>query len=327
MERRSITPGFVADALACAPDPARLLARVGITPGAPVSPEHYGRLWLAIAAETGDEFFGLGARPMRPGSFALMGHAVLHAGNLERALRRAIRFLNVVLDAPAGELRVAGGTAEVALSPAGAFATRTWWLLLMGLACWLVGRRIPLLRVDFSCEAPENRADYLQFFGAPVRFGAGQSLMAFDAKHLALPVSRSERALKAFLRGAPANILLRYRHDQGLTARVRARLPGQWPGVGAVAAEMGLSPATLRRRLAAEGQSFAALRDALRRAHAERLLRETDAPIAAIATDLGYSEPGAFHRAFRGWTGQAPGAFRDQIRAACGRSHGPDTGT
>lgn len=318
--RRSITPGFVADALACAPDPARALAEAGIAPEGEVSHEQYGRLWLAIAAQTGDEFFGLGARPMRLGSFALMGHAVLHAGTLERALRRAIRFLNVVLESPAGELRVTGGAAEVALGPAGAFATRTWWLVLMGLACWLVGRRIPLLRVDFSCEAPENRADYRQFFGAPVRFDAGESLMVFDAKYLSLPVSRSERALKAFLRAAPANILVRYRHDQGLTARVRARLrvlpPAQWPGFEALAAELGHSPATLRRRLAAEGQGFAAIRDEIRRAAAERLLRDTDTAVAAIAAELGYSEPGAFHRAFRGWTGLAPGAFRAQIRAA-----------
>lgn len=314
MERRTITPGFVSDALAAVPGPEALMARVGIVPGQPVSHEAYGRLWRAIAAQTEDEFFGLGARPMRPGSFAMMCHAVQHAGTLERALQRAVAFLNLVLDAPRGGLRVAEGVAEITLTPAGPFATRTWWLLLMGLACWLAGRRIALRGVDFACPAPPNRADYMQFFGAPVRFDAPVSLLAFDARYLALPVARSDRALAAFLKGAPANILVRYRHDGGLSARLRARLralpPAQWPGAEALAADLGLSPATLRRRLQAEGQGFARIRDALRREAAERLLRESAMPVAAIAAELGYSEPGAFHRAFRGWTGAAPGAFR-----------------
>ena len=79
-----------------------VLARAGIAPDArgPVDNLQYGRLWLAIADRIGCEIFGMAARPMRPGSFALMGHAVLHAGRLERALPRALRFLNVVLDDP-----------------------------------------------------------------------------------------------------------------------------------------------------------------------------------------------------------------------------------
>ena len=77
-----------------------------------------------------------------------------------------------------------------------------------------------------------------------------------------------------------------------------------------MAARFGLSPATLRRHLKAEGQGFAAIRDEVRAVAAQRLLRDSDRPIAAIAAELGYSEPGAFHRAFRKWTGLSPGGFR-----------------
>ncbi|MCF3972364.1 AraC family transcriptional regulator [Paracoccus salsus] len=327
MEHNGIAAGFVEDALAClrasGRDPAPVIAAAGIGPLAgPVSPQCYSRLWLAIAAAMQDEFLGLGARPMRPGSFALMGHAVLHAGTLERGLRRALRFLNVVLEYPRGRLDTRAGEAVILLedpdTERGAFAYRTYWLILMGLACWLVGRRIPLRRLDFTCNAPPLRQDYRQFFGAPVRFDQPQSCLQFDAEHLRLPTIRSEAALKSFLSAAPGNILMRYRHDGGLAAQLRARLaarePGDWPDFLALAGEMGVAPATLRRRLKSDGQSFMAIKDELRLAMAQRLLRETGQGVADVAVRLGYSEPGAFHRAFRSWTGQSPGAFRRNLK-------------
>ncbi|WP_323033147.1 AraC family transcriptional regulator [Paracoccus sp. (in: a-proteobacteria)] len=324
MERRTITTGFVEDALDCLHrrglDPAPLLARAGIDPalGDPVSNLQYGKLWLAITELIGDEFFDEAARPMRPGSYQLLCQAVLHAGTLERALRRALLFLAVVLDDPVGELRLREGQAEIVLRDLGpprrAFAYRTYWLILLGVMCWLIGRRIPLMQVDFACPAPENRRDYHQFFGAPVHFDQPVSRLSFAAGYLSLPTIRSEKALEGFLRGAPANILLRYRHDQGLSARIRARLrslpPEDWPDFDRLAAELHLSPATLRRRLRSEGQGFAAIRAEIRLFRARQLLRETGLSVAEIAARLGYGEPSAFHRAFLKLTGTTPAAFR-----------------
>jgi AraC-like DNA-binding protein len=324
VKSRLISPGFVEDALqslrARGMDPAPVLADAGIRtdPLGPVTNEQYGALWLAIATLTGDEFFGLGAHPMRPGAFRLLCYTVVHAGTLERALRRSLTFLNIVLDDPAGTLQHREGLAEIVLTdmdgPRSAFTYRTYWLILLGVACWLIGRRIHLTRVDFSCAAPPNRLEYHQFFGAPVHFGQPQSRIAFRADYLRLPVIRDEKAVKHFLRAAPANILLRYRHDQGFTAGVRHRLravsPESWPDFETVAADMKLSPVTLRRRLKAEGQSFAAIRDEIRHAEAQRLLRETNESVARIAGTLGYTEPSAFHRAFQKWSGMTPLAFR-----------------
>lgn len=328
-----ISQGFVQDALASLTargiDPGPVLARAGIAPDArgPVDNLQYGRLWLAIADRIGCEIFGMAARPMRPGSFALMGHAVLHAGRLERALPRALRFLNVVLDDPQGRVVLRDGRAEIVLTdragPRPAFAYRAYWLILLGLMCWLVGRRLPLVRVDFAGPAPPNRQDYRQFFGAPVHFDQPESRLVLAARHLALPTIRSGKALKTFLRGAPANILLRYRHDQGVSGRVRALLrataPAEWPDFDRLARDLGLSPATLRRRLRAEGQGFAALRAEMRHAQACRLLRDGTDSVARIAARLGYAEPGAFHRAFLKLEGTTPARYRDSAAGACDR--------
>lgn len=319
-----ISACFVDDALGCLAahgvDPGPALARAGLA--APVeglvSAEQYGALWTAAAEALDDEFFGLAARPMRSGSFTLLCHALMGAQTLEQALRRALRFLRVVLEDPSGELVVADGRATVVLSdrgaPRSAFAYRTYWIILHGIACWLAGRRIPLQQVDFRCGPPGHGADYRLFFGAPVRFGQQESRLAFDAAFLKLPAQRSERALRDFLRGAPANILVRYRHDAGLAARVRTRLrdlpAAAWPSFEDLSRQMRLPASTLRRRLGEEGAAYRDIKDELRRMRAEELLRTTQRPVGEIAAELGFSEPSAFHRAFRKWTQKSPGAFR-----------------
>lgn len=323
-ERRMIRPSFVEEALECLrrnglpTEPVLMAAGLPSRVVEPVSAEAYGRMWRAIAAAVGDEYFGLGARAMRPGGFVMLCAAILHSPTLERALKRALRFFAVLIEAPRGMLEIADGLAIVTLDDDGparsAFAYRTFWIILHGIACWLVGRRIPLRLVDFRCDEPAGVADYRKFFGASVRFGRPASRIAFDARYLALPVVRSEKALKQFLIAAPANLLVRYRYDAGLVATLRARLrslpPAEWPGFEEAAAQLRLSPSTLRHRLRQEGQSWNAVCDDIRRERAVELLVSTTRGVADIAGELGYAEPSAFHRAFRKWTTKSPGVFR-----------------
>ncbi|CAO3440988.1 Transcriptional regulator, AraC family [Azospirillum endophyticum] len=323
-----ISPGFVEDALDCLRrrgiDPAEALAVSGISPSVTdwVSNVQYGALWTKIAALLQDEFFGLGSRPMRPGSFALLCHAVLHAKTLEQVLQRALKFLEIILDDPAGDLVQCQGRAEIVLrdlqATHSAFACRTYWLILLSILCWLSGRRIALLQVDFSCAAPENRLDYRRFFGVPVQFDRPRNRIAFSAAYLSLPCIRDERALADFLREMPANILLRHRHDQRMSALIRDRLrktlPGEWPDFDDIAADFRLSPATLRRRLRREGQNFIAIRDEIRYEQAQAILCNRTCSISEVSEILGYAEPSAFHRAFLKWSGLTPSVFREEVR-------------
>ena len=324
IERHMIAPSFVEEALDSLRRSGRptepLLARLGLPPACeqPVSAQTFGQLWLAIAAELDDECFGLGTRPMQRGSFTLLCHCVLHAATLDQALRRALRFLNVVLGEPKGRLVVRDGIAEIELGdegePRSAFAYRSYWIILHGLTCWLVGRRIPIRLVDFRCSEPKQSEDHRLFFGAPIRFSQPVSRLGFDSAMLALPISRNEQALKQFLRGAPANILLRYRYDAGTAAAVRRRLsqkePANWTNFAALAGDMRMSPSTLRHRLHDEGQSYAGIKDDIRRDLARGMLMNTRQTVSEIATHLGYSEPSAFYRAFKKWVGVSPEAFR-----------------
>ena len=82
--------------------------------------------------------------------------------------------------------------------------------------------------------------------------------------------------------------------------------------VAAVARQLGVSRQTLYRRLKAEGATFGEILDGLRRRLAVQLVREQRLPVKEAAYRLGFSDPAAFSRAFKRWTGLSPQAFRDQ---------------
>ncbi len=327
MARRAISSSFAEEALDCLRqrglDVEPSLADAGVTGRIPalVSAEQIGAIWWSVAKLLDDELIGLFARPMRIGSLELMCHCILHAKTLDEALRRTLRFLAVVVEDPAAELSVAGNRAEIVLEEPGpvrsAFAYRTFGIIVHGVACWLVGRRLPLLAVEFRCEQPRS-PEYRSFFGAPVRFGRPATRFVLDAGLLALPPVRDEEALREFLREAPHKLLAPYHDEAGLTAKVHASLRRRratsWPSLEELAGEMRVPASTLRHRLAVEGQTYRAIKDEVRRSLAIEQLSRTQVNVADIAAELGFAEPSAFHRAFRKWTGKSPAEFRRDVR-------------
>jgi AraC-like DNA-binding protein len=80
-----------------------------------------------------------------------------------------------------------------------------------------------------------------------------------------------------------------------------------------IADRLHLSVRTLARRLAEEGSSYRAIKDALRRDIAIARLTKTRQPIGELAADLGYADPSAFYRAFVSWSGMSPEQYRSRL--------------
>ncbi len=291
-------------------------------PGARVLASHYGVLWHILARALDDELFGLDSHPMRHGSFKLLCFAVLGAGTLEKAIRRALDFLALVLDDTRGQLATEGPEGSIILNCPRTlprlFAHGTLLIILHGLMCWLTNRRLPILRASFAQPSPDHADEYRLLFGPETRFSAPNTTLIFEAKHLALPIRRSEAALREFLRNAPANFLVKYRNAHSLYAHIRKRLQhipaSEWPDFETVAWEFHMSPSTLRRKLESEGQTFMAIKDSLRRDMAIEQLCYSQRSIMDIALDLGFSETSAFYRAFKSWTGTLPGKYRQDSK-------------
>ena len=316
--RAFVSPGLSAELI---------IQQLGLEPIALDDPDtridvaDYSRLWRRLARHFDDEFFGMDARRLRVGSFAFACRAAMAQPTLERALDVALGFFGLSLEGFRGRLVRSESLAEVALQETGeplrAFGYFTFWMLVHGLACWLVGRRIPLLAVELRCEEPTYVDDYRVMFSRNLRFGRPRTRIIFAAEVLDLPVRRSEQELHGFLAQAPANILVKYRDPTSLASRIKAQLrelPAErWPTSEQLSKSLCVSASTLRRRLADAGQPYQAIKDQIRQEMATLWLADASITFAEIAERLGFADVSSFYKAFRKWTGTNPGQYRGLI--------------
>jgi len=303
-----------------------LLAKSGISPAlldaslARVSQQQYSSLIRTLRRALHDEYWGLASRPLPIGSFALGCGILIHCSDLRQVLRRGFQFYRLLIDDFHARLQVRNGVALVSLSEcplddAGlAFAQLTFLFFTFGLASWLVARRIPLLGVDYRERKPRPGSNPSRAFQAPVRYNQSRMGFSFEARWLDLPVVQNPQTLREFLARAPVDLLIKYRDSSSITERIRRllrrQLSDELPSLEAVGRSLAITPQTLRRRLREEGQGFQALKDDLRRDAAIEYLGRADLSLVDISARLGFSEPSTFHRAFKKWTGVAPGEYR-----------------
>jgi AraC-like DNA-binding protein len=289
-----------------------------------LTPEEFARFWRAHVETTNDEFFGQDLRGMPGGSFTLLCHAVLSAPTLERAILRMLRYFRILLADFDAELVREGHSAEIILLERGParppFSYATFLVLLLGVACWLIDRRIPLLEVEFRSSCPVGREHYRRLFCNEMAFDRPQTRICFDAEFLSIRPLRSEAQMKRFLRDSPESLLTQYRSRDSISARIWLELrrtpPEDWPGFDELSARLYTTASTLRRRLEAEGISYQRIKDGVRRERAINQLRQNKKSNAEIAEELGFGDPSTFYRAFRKWTGATPNTFRRPLHAA-----------
>jgi AraC-like DNA-binding protein len=307
---------------------APLLQRAGIPPTlldsplARVSQAQYALLIRVLRRSLRDELWGLCSQPLPVGSFGHCAAQLVRCQSLEEALRLGFRRYHGLLADFVPRLVVQGGVARVQLlrrgppdaplNPRLDYAQKAFLLFAFGLACWLVARRVPVLGVDYTEPAP--RSDSSRVYQAPIRHDQPHVGLCFDARWLELPVVQNPQSLREFLAGSPANLLIKYRDAGSVSERIRRllhrRLDAHDLSLEAVGEAMAMAPQTLRRRLREEGHGFQALKDALRRDAAIACLARPELTLPEIAQRLGFSEASTFHRAFKKWTGVAPGTYR-----------------
>lgn len=82
-----------------------------------------------------------------------------------------------------------------------------------------------------------------------------------------------------------------------------------------VSGELGISVRNLQRRLYSLGTSYQQLLDDSRQELTMKLLQEGNNPVYEIAFMVGYTEPSAFYKAFRRWTGMTPGNYVKKLKS------------
>jgi AraC-like DNA-binding protein len=169
-------------------------------------------------------------------------------------------------------------------------------------------------RVDFAHAGDGAAAAAArEWFDAPVAFGADTTQLVLPRGALDLALRTSDPALLAILTRAADDQARTTARDPSVTAQVarvlRDLLREDAGSIEHVAKRLGVPPRSLQRRLKDEGTSFQVVRDATRKELAQRYL-DARMSIAEISFLLGFSEPSAFFRAFKRWTGLTPAGAR-----------------
>jgi AraC-like DNA-binding protein len=175
----------------------------------------------------------------------------------------------------------------------------------------LAGDDFRPVSVQLRHRAPLGTSDHEDYFGCPVRFGSPAYGFSFRRETLARPLS-SDGSVHAVVREYLSSIALPTSagSTDPVERLIRRMLPTGGLELGLVADQLALHPRTLQRQLAAQGTSFGALVDHVRRGEAERYLGETAMPFAQLAGILGFSEQSALTRACRRWFGATPTQVR-----------------
>jgi len=308
-------------------DPGKALEQAQIAPSSVTQPAaritaaQMERVSAAAMQELDDEALGWFSRRLPWGSYGLLARASLSAPHLGLALQRWCRHHGLLTDDIGLALTVADGVATLALHEHRELGELREFCLVSvlrnvhGLASWFIASRLPLAGADFPFAAPPHADVYpLLFPGGPVRFGQpGPACLRFDAGYLPMPLRRDEAALNKMLRQALSVMVRPNRRDRLLIERVRQALHNEPLGLhnaDALAASLHMSTRTLHRQLKDEGVTLQALKDEVRRERAIDALQRSHKPIKQVALAAGFANEKSFIRAFRGWTGQTPAAYR-----------------
>lgn len=173
------------------------------------------------------------------------------------------------------------------------------------------------VRVELAGPPLADTGEYVRAFGTEVKLRARHNALLFTQPAWDAPLPRRDADLNRTLRRHGQLLLGRQPRPEAETvaAQVRAALL-QESAVGPVnmarlARRLATSPRTLQRRLRDEGTTFDDVSRDVRAGLAREYLGDRGLSIGEAAYLLGFSEPSAFTRAFRRWTGQTPRAFRE----------------
>jgi len=284
-------------------------------------------LWQLAVEATGDPCIGLRvARNVRPTTFHGLSVGVVASGRFRDALTRVVRY-NTVVCSPTGQpsLREVDGRLEYVVSwPPGSVVPRPESMeailaSIVRVGRFLLGRHLAPCAVELQrpCRPPESRFE--TFFDCPVLYGSDRYLLAWplDAIDQSLPTgcdelaSNADRMVSTYLeRIAPGAVVT----DQVRHVVTDLLADGEVSS-SKVAGRLAMSARTMQRRLQDEGTSFREVVTHVRVTLAKRAMDAGTTSVPVLADQLGFSDPGAFRRAFKRVTGLTPGAYAAAIAA------------
>jgi AraC-like DNA-binding protein len=304
----------------------RLLAHAGVSRKAPLDPstrlsdEEYRRITESALTLSGDPLLGLHAGAITGPTINAAGHAAICAPTMRAALEAFFRYQPLLRDGPPSELHEHGDRATVVFNfvrinaEVDRVTSEAAVVRLLrgaqsfgdvhGLPVQVFFEHAPSASLDAYCEV---------LFGAEVTFGASSTRVEFPRAALDKGSRLKDGELfRSLCRHAERSLRLARKESlaRDVQSVIQQGVAGTHPDTNSVARALGLAPQEFRRLLRERGYSFRILLDEARRALAEQLLLDIDVSVKDAAYSLGFSDPSAFNRAVRRWTGQTPLEYR-----------------
>jgi AraC-like DNA-binding protein len=296
-------------------------------PSARIPIAGYERLIGRAMDITGDAQLGLHVGARTPiAALTVVGHLVTSCRTLREAAEMLSRYIPLVADEVRVSLREQSGTVELAIDLHPAYVHRAYCIEL-SLALVQCVVRIFIgnqpLEVCFEHEAQGPLETYLETFGSAVHFRADSNALRASAEVFDRRQLHTDALLRELLRNRADAMLANLEAPDKLPIRVREYIMAH-EQPGAVSAAMlaeafQLTERALRRRLLELGTGLREILDETLHDMARHALEERGVSIQEISFRLGYSEPSAFHRAFKRWTGMTPAEFRSGARVVVER--------
>ena len=275
------------------------------------------------ASMTGDENFGLHrGSDFRVSSGGLLAYLAANSETVNDAISNYQRYAAVVCDGFSLQIKSDNDGIRLLLSVSdpiwktcrhlGAFtAARTISALRQ-----LTGKDLDPIHLQFAHRPVTGTLEYRRYFRCAVEFGSQKDTIKLSIATMAIRMPMADSRLGHMLQ-VYADGLVRQTGVQGgesLEERVadiiRQRLKTGDYSLREVASRLNLSERTLHRRLMESHVRFSELLDRVRLDLANDWLEKTDFDLKHISFLLGYSEPAAFTRAYKRWTGKTPGQVR-----------------
>jgi len=276
-------------------------------------------LWQAAIEASGDPALALRVSTLvKPSTLGVIGYLAAASESGRNAFELVKGLLPLFWEDFVCELECSGDVALLRCRTGkDAAASRFMMEYVIGLAVAMsralgMARSGPL-EVRFSHAPPAYAAECERILRLPVRFAAGEDGVLFPIAMLDTSNPSADAALRQLLERHAADQLARIMSSAPLPERLRAAVLSMLPlgslTAESVAAQFGMSSRTLRRRLREAGTSYQEVLDDVRAELAHRYLARERRGIDEVAHLLGFSEPSAFTKAFRRWTGRTPADF------------------
>jgi AraC-like DNA-binding protein len=173
-----------------------------------------------------------------------------------------------------------------------------------------LGEKQFIKAVHMTHAEPAYRAEYDRIFQMPVIFNSDKNALLTDDAWLAHRNPPSSPYVLGVLSAHGEALLEDLESSKSTRGSVeRLLIPILHTGdasVDLIAGKLGLSRQTLFRKLKAEDTTFEKVLDELRRKLALNYLSGEKTSVNETACLLGFSDPAAFSRAFKRWTGGSP---------------------